>query len=41
MDLMELDIILNFMFFILLQYGGHMDLCGGGSTLALLNPLLP
>jgi hypothetical protein len=26
---------------ICLQYGGHMDLCGGGSILALLNPLSP
>jgi hypothetical protein len=25
---------------ICLQYGGHMDLCGGGST-ALLSPLSP
>jgi hypothetical protein len=24
-----------------LQYGGHMDLCAGGSALALLNPLTP
>ena len=41
MDLMELDIIPNFMVFIVLQYGGHVDLCGGGSTLPLLNPLSP
>lgn len=32
MDLAELDIIPNFMFFILLQCGGHMDLCGGGNA---------
>jgi len=43
-DLMELGIIPNFFFYfitICLQYGGHMDLCGGGSTLALLIALSP
>ena len=42
---MELDIIPNFhgFYFITLrlQNGGHMDLCGGGSTLACLNLLSP
>ena len=30
-----------YFFTICLQYGGHMDLYGGGSTLELLNPLSP